>query len=140
MTQAISEATAPSRPRVLVLEDDLRLQQMLSTVLRLEDYDVEGVSTGSQALRSVAERRPDLLILDLLVPELSGYEVMRRLRDDPASSGIPILLVSSVQDLAREARSLGADDHLAKPFLVDELLNKVLPLLNRSQPAHQPAV
>ena len=134
MQQSPSTSKA-TRGRVLVLEDDARLQHMLSTVLRLEDYEVEGVSTGSQALRSVAERPPDLLVLDLVVPEISGWEVLRQLRNDPERANIPILLVSSVQDLASEARKLGADDHLGKPFLVEDLLNKVLPLVRRGQPA-----
>jgi two-component system OmpR family response regulator len=124
------------RAHVLVLEDDPGLQHMLSTVLRLENYEVEGVSSGSGALSAIEARRPDVMVLDLLVPDMSGWEVARRLRADPASARIPILVVSSVQDLAAEADRMGADDHLAKPFLVQDLLNKLLRLLDLGRQAN----
>jgi two-component system OmpR family response regulator len=126
------------RAHVLVLEDDPGLQHMLSTVLRLENYEVEGVSSGSGALSAIEARRPDVMVLDLLVPDMSGWEVARRLRADPASARIPILVVSSVQDLAAEADRMGADDHLAKPFLVQDLLNKLLRLLDLGRQANAP--
>jgi two-component system OmpR family response regulator len=126
------------RAHVLVLEDDPGLQHMLSTVLRLENYEVEGVSSGSGALTAIEARRPDVMVLDLLVPDMSGWEVARRLRADPASAKIPILVVSSVQDLAAEADRMGADDHLAKPFLVQDLLNKLLRLLDLGRQANAP--
>jgi two-component system OmpR family response regulator len=126
------------RAHVLVLEDDPGLQHMLSTVLRLENYEVEGVSSGSGALSAIEARRPDVMVLDLLVPDMSGWEVARRLRADPASAKIPILVVSSVQDLAAEADRMGADDHLAKPFLVQDLLNKLLRLLDLGRQANAP--
>lgn len=139
MTSHPKQPTGESRGHVLVLEDDPRLQHMLSTVLRLENYDVEGVSSGSSALTAIENRPPDLMVLDLIVPDVSGWEVARRLRADPASAGIPILVVSSVQDLAVEAQRMGADDHLAKPFLAQDLVNKVLDLLNRRRLADVPS-
>ena len=139
MTSKPKQPDGESRGHVLVLEDDPRLQHMLSTVLRLENYDVEGVSSGSRALTAIEARRPDLMVLDLLVPDVSGWEVARRLRADPTSANIPILVVSSVQDLAAEAERMGADDHLAKPFLAQDLLNKVLSLLNRGRLADAPS-
>lgn len=139
MTSHPKQPDGESRGHVLVLEDDPRLQHMLSTVLRLENYDVEGVSSGSSALTAIENRPPDLMVLDLIVPDVSGWEVARRLRADPASAGIPILVVSSVQDLAVEAQRMGADDHLAKPFLAQDLVNKVLDLLNRRRLADAPS-
>lgn len=139
MTSHPKQPDGESRGHVLVLEDDPRLQHMLSTVLRLENYDVEGVSSGSSALTAIENRPPDLMVLDLIVPDVSGWEVARRLRADPASAGIPILVVSSVQDLAVEAQRMGADDHLAKPFLAQDLVNKVLDLLNRRRLADVPS-
>lgn len=139
MTSHPKQPNGESRGHVLVLEDDPRLQHMLSTVLRLENYDVEGVSSGSSALTAIENRPPDLMVLDLIVPDVSGWEVARRLRADPASAGIPILVVSSVQDLAVEAQRMGADDHLAKPFLAQDLVNKVLDLLNRRRLADAPS-
>ncbi|HET9199995.1 MAG TPA: response regulator [Dehalococcoidia bacterium] len=139
MTSHPKQPNGESRGHVLVLEDDPRLQHMLSTVLRLENYDVEGVSSGSSALTAIENRPPDLMVLDLIVPDVSGWEVARRLRADPASAGIPILVVSSVQDLAVEAQRMGADDHLAKPFLAQDLVNKVLDLLNRRRLADVPS-
>ena len=139
MTSHPKQPNGESRGHVLVLEDDPRLQHMLSTVLRLENYEVEGVSSGSSALTAIENRPPDLMVLDLIVPDVSGWEVARRLRADPASAGIPILVVSSVQDLAVEAQRMGADDHLAKPFLAQDLVNKVLDLLNRRRLADVPS-
>lgn len=139
MTSHPKQPNGESRGHVLVLEDDPRLQHMLSTVLRLENYDVEGVSSGSSALTAIENRPPDLMVLDLIVPDVSGWEVARRLRADPASASIPILVVSSVQDLAVEAQRMGADDHLAKPFLAQDLVNKVLDLLNRRRLADVPS-
>jgi DNA-binding response OmpR family regulator len=138
----MSPTTQPATPpkgRILVLEDDARLQQLLLTVLRFEQYDAVGASTGEQALRAVRDQQPDLVLLDLIVPELSGWEFMRRLREDARWSHIPVLLVSSVQDLALEARLMGADGYLAKPFLVEDLLSEVSALVHRSRPAFDQA-
>ncbi|MEX2238089.1 MAG: response regulator [Dehalococcoidia bacterium] len=119
----------PVRGRVVVLEDDASVQHMLRTILRLERYEVEGFSNGRAALQSVEESPPDLLVADLVVPEPDGWEVVRRLRAGVRTQSLPILLISSVQELAAESEKVGASDYLAKPFRVQQLLAKLDTLL-----------
>jgi two-component system KDP operon response regulator KdpE len=116
-------AAAPLR--VLVVDDEPAIRRFLRTSLRAEGYDLVEAETGEAALAEIKRRSPDLVMLDLGLPGLSGLEVIRRLRE--AGSAVPIIVLTSRVDEAGkvEALDLGADDYVTKPFGVEELLARM---------------
>lgn len=117
--------------RVLLVDDDEKIIRMLRRGLTLENYAVEVASTGKQALQLAAQANFDLIILDIVMPELDGLEVCRRLR--AAGDAQPILMLTARDDVADRVLGLdaGADDYLVKPFAYEELLARVRALLRR---------
>ena len=114
--------------RVLVVDDDRVIQQLLEVNLELEGYEVVATaSDGKEALEKIRELRPDLVILDIMMPKMDGLEVCRRLRADPQLAAIPVVLLSArAQDMdIREGLELGASAYLTKPFDPVELLEVV---------------
>ncbi|MCB6178464.1 response regulator [Rhodobacter sp. Har01] len=121
---------APPR-RVLIVEDDDSIALALEFVLGREGYAHDRVADGTEALAMIRAQVPDLVLLDVMLPGLSGYEICHRLRDDPAMAGVRILMMTargSAQD-QRRARELGADGFVAKPFELDILRREVRRLL-----------
>jgi two-component system response regulator MprA len=118
--------------RILVCDDEPAVRDALERALRLEGYEVELAVDGKQALTSVAERQPDALVLDLLMPELDGLEVCRRMRAD--GNDTPILVLTARDAIADRVAGLdaGADDYLVKPFALEELLARLRALLRRA--------
>ncbi|MFZ1993164.1 MAG: ATP-binding protein, partial [Solirubrobacteraceae bacterium] len=119
-------ATAEGRPRVLIADDNPDLRRYLTTLLSGQ-FDVEEVSDGDAALRVIAERRPDLLISDVMMPGRDGYEVLEAVRSSPETKDLPIILLSARagEEAAIEGLVAGADDYLPKPFSGRELLARV---------------
>jgi two-component system KDP operon response regulator KdpE len=116
--------------RVLVVDDDETIRRTLRINLRARGYEVEEVGTGRDALSTVEDAPPDLVILDLGLPDLDGVEVLRRLR---ARSRVPVVVLSARQqsDDKVEALDEGADDYVTKPFGMDELMARVRSALRR---------
>jgi two-component system KDP operon response regulator KdpE len=117
-------------PRILVVDDEVSIQRALQPLLRAQGYDVDAVGSGREALQSVAERGPDVIVLDLGLPDLDGTAVCARIR---AISTAPIIVLSA---RGREtdkvsALDLGADDYVTKPFGPDELLARIRVALRR---------
>ena len=126
--------------RVLLVEDNPDLAFGLRTSLEVEGYEVLHADTGTSGLKLAREAAPDLLVLDLMLPEISGYEVLRRLRR--AGGDMPVLIITAKGEEADKVQGfrLGADDYVVKPVGVLELLARVEALLRRTQPKATKAV
>jgi two-component system OmpR family response regulator len=118
--------------RVLVVDDEQGIIDLVSMALRYEGLGVSSADSGRAALASINEQRPDLLILDVMMPDLNGFEIMQRITTDEPR--IPVIFLTARQDLddKRQGFALGADDYLTKPFSVEELMFRVRALLRRT--------
>ena len=117
---------------ILVADDDPQLLRLVTRNLQFEDYEVLPVSDGQQALEQIEAQRPDLVLLDVMMPKMDGFTVCHRTRE---FSAVPIILVTArgqEQDKIR-GLDLGADDYLTKPFSLEELLARVRAVLRRAQ-------
>jgi len=122
-------STTPNRTksRILVVDDVLQNLQVVGTMLRNEGYDVMPAGSGPQALERVRVRLPDLILLDLMMPEMDGLEVCRRLKTDPAAQRIPIIFLTASNEMEHLVKGFeaGAVDYVTKPFNAPELLARV---------------
>ena len=120
--------------RILVIEDEDRIRQFLQRGLTYEGYRVDAAADGRIGLELARDTPPDLVLLDIMLPGIDGFEVCRRLR---AVSKVPILMLTAKESIEDRVTGLdaGADDYLTKPFSFDELLARVRALLRRAQPA-----
>jgi adenylate cyclase len=120
--------------RILVVDDVPRNIRLLAAVLTGSGYEVVSAGSGGEAIEAVARDDPDLVLLDIRMPDIDGYEVCRRLRADPTAQFLPIVMVTSAEDEERVAAlEAGADDFVAKPFNNDELLARVRSLIRIKQ-------
>lgn len=120
------------KPRVLIVEDDTFLSGMYVTKLTMERLDVSLAGDGREALRLVKQLKPDIILLDLVIPKLSGFEVLEAIRNDPATKTTPVILLTNLgeKDDVRRGFELGATDYLIKAhFLPSEVVQKVKRLL-----------
>jgi DNA-binding response OmpR family regulator len=141
--QASASASAPasataSGHRVLVVEDEPDIAALIAYQFTREGFGVETVSDGASAIVAIARERPGLVILDRMLPGLSGDEVLERLRADPATRSVPVLMLTAKreQEDRIEGLELGADDYLTKPFSPEELVLRAKAILRR---VHEPA-
>lgn len=113
--------------KVLVVDDEPIMINIMAAALTEEGYRVEEAVDGAQALEKTREFRPDVILLDVVMPKLNGFEATERLKADPATSAIPVILVTGLGSIEDRVKGLeaGADDFLSKPFNFDELLARV---------------
>ncbi|WP_221327574.1 response regulator transcription factor [Actinoplanes sp. L3-i22] len=126
--------TSARATRVLVVDDEPNISALLSQTLRLVAFDVRVAETGHSALVAVAEFEPDLIVLDVMLPDVDGFEVARRLR--AAGSRTPVLFLTA-RDAVEDrilGLSAGADDYVTKPFSLEEVVLRIRAILRRSQP------
>lgn len=128
-TEARSQAARPARPvrlnpLVLVVDDDPATADLIQFTLEEEGYDVVTATEGQTALQLAAERQPDLITLDILMPEMDGYHVLDLLKKNPETVDIPVCIVSIIEDKVKSYR-LGAIDYVSKPFESEQLLHAV---------------
>ena len=130
-----SASPEDSRPRLLVVDDEQNIVDFIRLGMRYEGYRVDDAGDGISGIDMAQRLRPSLIILDVMLPGLDGIEVCRRLRENEATTDIPILMLTAKDEVRDRVTGLesGADDYLTKPFSFEELLARVRALLRRQQ-------
>lgn len=126
--------TTRNKPVILLAEDDTFLSGMYVTKLTMEHYTVELATDGAAALDKARELHPDLLLLDVLMPKMNGFDVLRQLKADPATASIPVILLTNLGQKSdvQEGLDLGAADYLIKAhFMPSEVVEKIKRLLQQ---------
>jgi len=128
---------APSQPTVLVVEDEAAQREVLAYNLEAEGFGVTRAENGEEALILVEESAPDLIVLDWMLPNVSGIEVCRQLKSRAETRGVPIIMLSARSEEVDRVRGLetGADDYVVKPYSIVELMARVRSQLRRTRPA-----
>ena len=123
--------------RILVVEDDPDIAELIVRYLEKAEFVVDRVGNGRDALDAMAARPPDLVVLDLMLPQVAGLEVCRRLRSDPRTAAVPVIMLTARGDESDRivGLELGADDYLPKPFNPRELLARLRAILRRQRGA-----
>jgi two-component system, OmpR family, response regulator len=116
---------------VLVVDDEPNIADVISIALRYNDYEVETAASGQEALRAATAMRPDLIVLDVMLPDFDGFEVARRLRDRADDTPIVFLTAKDTTEDKVRGLTIGGDDYLTKPFSVEELLARIATVLRR---------
>ncbi|MFD1991293.1 response regulator transcription factor [Paenibacillus nicotianae] len=119
------------RATILIIDDDEKIISMLRRGLAFEGYEVLTASNGAEGLKQMLENDPALMVLDVMMPQVDGFEVCRRVRE--AGSSVPILMLTAKDEVENRVKGLdaGADDYLVKPFALEEMLARVRALLRR---------
>ncbi|HVV77035.1 MAG TPA: response regulator transcription factor [Mycobacteriales bacterium] len=122
----------PCGPQVLIVDDDPQLREALTRALELDDYRVTTASNGAKALEAVGQHRPDVMVLDVMMPYVGGLDVCRTLRSK--KDNLPILVLTARDEVGDRVAGLdaGADDYLTKPFALEELRARLRALLRRT--------
>jgi two-component system alkaline phosphatase synthesis response regulator PhoP len=122
--------------RILVAEDERDVAELIRYTLAREGFEVVIATNGAEALRQAREDRPDLMLLDLMLPQVNGWELCRRLKQDPATRALPVIMLTARAEEADKVLGfeLGADDYVTKPFSTRELVARVRAVVRRSRP------
>lgn len=129
-----------AKQKILVVDDELDVTELLEFNLKAAGYDVQTAEDGPTALKKARDGQPDLIVLDVMLPEMQGTDVCKELRRDPVTSAIPIIMLTAkAAEIDRVlGLELGADDYVTKPFSPRELVLRIRGLLRRGQGAEQP--
>jgi DNA-binding response OmpR family regulator len=121
---------------ILLVEDEPDIVRLLTHYLEKDGFDVEAALTGPQGLAAIKRRKPAAVILDVMLPDMDGYEVCKRIRSDPGTAQVPIIMLTAKGDETARVvgLELGADDYVSKPFSPKELLARLRALLRRAAP------
>ncbi|MDQ4133067.1 MAG: response regulator transcription factor [Actinomycetota bacterium] len=128
----MSSASAPERQRVLVVDDERSIVDAVATALRYEGFEVYEAESGRQALKVTESQRPDLIVLDVMLPDLDGLDVTRRLRRDGIRVPILFLTARDATEDKIAGLTVGGDDYVTKPFSLAEVVARVRAILRRS--------
>lgn len=123
--------------KIMLIDDDESLQNLIEQIVTKEDYEFCGASNGTDGLEMLRAERPDFLILDVMLPDINGFEICQKIRDE--GRRVPILFLSAKGDIVDKSIGFkaGADDYLVKPFLAEELLLRIQAHLRRGHRANQ---
>jgi len=121
-----------SKSIILIVEDEESLLKLESILLTSRGYQVRGVTSGEAALTEIAASKPDLVLLDIMMPGLDGFEVCRRIKQDPATSAIPVVMLTAKKNSQDQAKGVevGADAYLTKPFKAVRIMEVIEGLLS----------
>jgi two-component system, OmpR family, response regulator len=136
--QYVDMVEPSTRSRLLVVEDEPSIRELLAASLRFAGFEVDTASTGTDALRCVERQRPDLILLDVMLPDRDGFEVVRRLRS--GGLGVPVLFLTA-RDGAEDkitGLTIGGDDYVTKPFSLEEVIARVNAVLRRTKAQPEP--
>ena len=124
--------TAPAR--LLVVEDEPTILELLSESLRLAGFEVSTAASGAEAARAAASSRPDLVLLDVMMPDGDGFEALRRIRS--GGSEVPVIFLTARDEVSDRVKGfdIGGDDYVTKPFSLEELLGRIRAVLKRTRP------
>ena len=125
----VGGGTHEGRPRVLIVDDDPRLREYVRVNLEAEGYDVREAGSASEGLRALEEESPDLILLDVMMPKVDGWEMLRRVQERHGVGSIPVIMFSGKADAAEEAASAGAQGFVGKPFDPKALIDSTKQLL-----------
>ncbi|MFV2021244.1 response regulator transcription factor [Micromonospora sp. LOL_023] len=123
--------------KLLVVEDDPNILELLSASLRFAGFDVATATSGSAALNAARERRPDLVVLDVMLPDLDGFEVIRMMREAGTRTPVVFLTARDATDDKIRGLTLGGDDYVTKPFSLEELTARIRAVLRRTSNGNQ---
>jgi two-component system OmpR family response regulator len=126
----------PAATRLLVVDDEATVRELLSAALRFAGFAVTSAVSGAEAVAAAASEPPDLVLLDVMLPDMDGFEVVRRLREQPGTAGrpVPVLFLTARDQQADKVTglSLGGDDYVTKPFDLEELIARIRAILRRT--------
>ncbi|MGD9606699.1 MAG: response regulator transcription factor [Leucobacter sp.] len=127
-------------PRILIVDDEPSIRELLSTSLRFAGFGVRSVANGAQTISAVLEEEPDLIILDVMLPDMNGFSVTKRLRT--AGYTAPILFLTAKDEVEDKVQGLtvGGDDYVTKPFSLDEIIARIKAILRRTIQENEEAV
>ncbi|OGR82184.1 MAG: hypothetical protein A2901_04240 [Elusimicrobia bacterium RIFCSPLOWO2_01_FULL_54_10] len=123
--------------RILVADDEIHIRTLLKITLEMVGYEVDVAADGQEALERIAVQVPDLILLDIKMPKLNGWQVCEKIKNDDKTRSVPIIMVTAFGQKEARQRSfdLGADEFISKPFETPALLDAVKKLLERPRPA-----
>ena len=123
MLKIIDIMNSPNQPVILVVDDIATNIALVKAMLRNKNYEVISAQSGAQALKIASEKRPDIIILDIMMPGMDGYEVLARLRSNVETKDIKVVMLSAIskEEDIQKAMELGADDYITKPIVVKKL-------------------
>jgi two-component system cell cycle response regulator len=126
--------------RILVVDDEIINLRLVSRLLKIEGYEVISAQNGEAALRLIGQSPPDLALLDVMMPDMDGYELCRRLRQNPKTAGFPIVMLTATVDENDRLKGIeaGADDCLPKPFDLEMLCTLLTKFLHNRNPGEMP--
>lgn len=124
--------TTHKGPRILIVDDEPSIRELLSTSLRFAGFGIRAVGTGAQTISAVLEEEPDLIVLDVMLPDMNGFSVTKRLRSAGYTAPIIFLTAKDETEDKVEGLTVGGDDYVTKPFSLDEIIARIRAVLRRT--------